>query len=1034
MDKSPTTFREHSIGQPIEKNYPASIMGDEEEWYRELFEGAFDATFIFSMNGHMIDVNPAACLLTGYSREELLSLEFDDLKARSDDGEGKMLTQAFPYGVEGVSEIFLLRKNGERIAAEFRARRMSLAGRTIFYATARGATGWQSRKTEPETDGESSARIKTILESITESCLSLDREGNIVEINQKASNFFGMPADGMIGHRLWDLFPQAVDSEFYIQFHKAVSEQSPVHFETKSVVRPNAWVEVHAYPTRERLSIYFHDITARKRADEELRANEDRYRDLVEHSALLMCTHDLNGRVLSANNFALQTFGSSEAEIVGKNIRNFLLPEFVPELGVYLEKISREGAAEGLVAVRTPGGGQRILEYHNTLRIVGVESPIVRGIARDITKQKTAESSLRKAVRRLTELETIVSRSPTVAFLCRAEKGWPVEFVSENVSQFGYTPEDFTTGKLSFRSIAHPGDYERVATEVRQFLHEGKTEFTKHYRILTKSGETRWLDDWTWVRRDANGTVTHLQGIVLDCTERERVVDELRKLSHAVEQSPVSVVITDLDGKIEYVNPKFTRITGYTFEEAHGQNPRILKSAESPPEVYRQLWQTIISGGTWCGELHNKKKNGELYWEYASISPITDSFGKPAHFIAVKEDITERKKAEESLHQAEEQLLQSQKMEAVGQLAGGIAHDFNNLLTAIIGYSELLLERLRAEEPLRADVEEIRKAGQRAASLTRQLLAFSRKQVLQPKVFNLNSVVAEIEKMISRLIGEDIELVTLLDPALGNIKADQGQIEQVLLNLVVNSRDAMPHGGKLIVETQNLDVTSREKSADLPAGSYVVLSVADSGEGMDPETKSHIFEPFFTTKGQGKGTGLGLSTVYGIVMQSGGEIRIQSERGQGTICKVFLPRVEGQFQQTETRFPSALAPSGGHTILVVEDEEMVRKLAAQALRLKGYTVLEASNAGEALLICEQHPGDIHLMLTDLIMPRMLGPELAARLKSLRPRMKVLYMSGYADPRIRDSQASEGDLADIQKPFTPDLLVTRVREVIAERSS
>jgi signal transduction histidine kinase/CheY-like chemotaxis protein len=400
-------------------------------------------------------------------------------------------------------------------------------------------------------------------------------------------------------------------------------------------------------------------------------------------------------------------------------------------------------------------------------------------------------------------------------------------------------------------------------------------------------------------------------------------------------------------------------------------------------------------------------------------------------FTAFIRDISERKRAEKEKETLENQFRQAQKMEAIGQLTGGIAHDFNNLLTVINGYSEMLLQTLPAGDLQRDNAEQIKQAGERAAALTRQLLAFSRKQMLEPKVLDLNAVVTNIEKMLTRTIGEDITLATTLTPGLGCVKADSGQIEQVVLNMAVNARDAMPQGGKLTIETANveLDETFARKHVVVQPGRYVMLAVSDTGCGMDAETQRRIFEPFFTTKGQGKGTGLGLATVYGIVKQSGGSIWVYSEVGKGTTFKVYLPRVE---EKPDTVLPGTVraAPlKGTETILLVEDDAPLRKLTLSLLRQGGYHVLVASDREEALQLCGQYEGPIHLMLTDVVMPGISGPEAAQRLASTRPDMKVLFMSGYTD----DTIVSHGILIEgvtfLQKPFTADALARKVREVL-----
>jgi len=523
--------------------------------------------------------------------------------------------------------------------------------------------------------------------------------------------------------------------------------------------------------------------------------------------------------------------------------------------------------------------------------------------------------------------------------------------------------------------------------------------------------------------RDTDGSVIGVIGIAKDITERKHSEDMIRRLTVAVEQSPAAVVVTDTKGRIEYVNRRFTEITGYTSAEVLGKTPRVLQSGITPPEVYKDLWTTITAGREWTGVMQNRRKDGQLYWDSATVSPVRDTTGVVTHFVAIKQDVSAQRLLEDQFRQA-------QKMEAVGRLAGGVAHDFNNLLSVITSYSEMVLEDLGPADPRRADLDEIRKAAVAAAGLTRQLLAFSRQQVLQPRVLSPNAVIEGVDKMLRRLIGEDVALTTVLAPDIGSIKADPGQMEQVIMNLAVNARDAMPEGGQLTIATSNIELDSHYAGDHIPvvAGPYVLLAVTDTGSGMDDETKRRLFEPFFTTKEKGKGTGLGLATVYGIVKQSGGFIWVYSELGQGTTFKIYLPRVADEPMAAEApRSPESV--HGTETVLLAEDSPGVRSAARQILGRLGYTVIDAPNGAAALALAASLTGPLDLLVTDVVMPEMSGRQLAERLTALRPGLKVLYVSGYTDDAVVRHGVLEAGISYLEKPFTPERLARKVREVL-----
>ncbi len=526
--------------------------------------------------------------------------------------------------------------------------------------------------------------------------------------------------------------------------------------------------------------------------------------------------------------------------------------------------------------------------------------------------------------------------------------------------------------------------------------------------------------------RGTDGKVYGIMSILMDVTRQKASEESRARLTIAVEQAGESILVTDTRGMIEYVNPAFERITGYGWNEIVGRNPRFLKSGRHDAAFYADLWETIGRGEVWRGTIHNRRKDGTLYEEDTVISPVRDPHGKVVNYVSVKRDVTD-------VRRMEEQLRQSQKMEAVGRLAGGIAHDFNNLLTAISGYCDLLLLRLPRHSALRGEVEEIRKAGDRATVLTRQLLAFSRRQVLQPKILDLNAVVRNMEQMLQRLIGEDVELSTDLSPSLGPVKADPGQLEQVIVNLAVNARDAMPDGGRITIATSDVDLSpdQAEGHQDARPGPHALLSVEDTGHGMSGEILAHLFEPFFTTKENGKGTGLGLATVYGIVRQSGGHIRVKSAPGSGSTFGIYLPRAEEPGLAARAADRPAAMHSGTNTgtVLLAEDDELVRLLVREILRVNGYTVLEARDGREALALAEGHRGTIDLLLTDVVMPKMGGRELAERIHALRPDTRILYMSGYTDDAIVRHGVLEEEIPFLQKPFTAVRLSRKVREVL-----
>ncbi len=513
----------------------------------------------------------------------------------------------------------------------------------------------------------------------------------------------------------------------------------------------------------------------------------------------------------------------------------------------------------------------------------------------------------------------------------------------------------------------------------------------------------------------------------LQITRIRRRLVEREEFFQLISENVIDMIaVVDSNGRRAYNSPSYQRILGYSPEE--------LEATSSFEQVHPDDHQIVVDAAgdvrrTGVGrriEYRMRHKDGSWVYLESTASPVMNAKGEVENLVIVNRDISERRRLEE-------QLRQSQKMDAIGRLSGGVAHDFNNLLGVIIGYAEILQERIPETDSMRAPVDQIIKAGSRASSLTKQLLAFSRQQVMEPKILVLNAVVADTEKMLRRLIGEDIELLTSLDPALGKIRADQGQIEQVIMNLAVNARDAMPEGGRLVIETANFEIDdkfARRYAYPVLPGSYILLTVSDNGIGMDTATQQRIFEPFFTTKEKGKGTGLGLSTVYGVVKQSGGYIDVVSTRGKGTTFNIYLPCVGQNAVETNTLGPERPEElRGTETILVAEDEDTLRALTRHLLELYGYRVLEACDGNQALRLSEQTADEINVLLTDVVMPGISGRILADQLKQKRPDVKVVFMSGYTGQRVGEKDILEPGSLFLQKPFTREGLARKIREAL-----
>ena len=870
--------------------------------------------------------------------------------------------------------------------------------------------------------------LHTLMDNIPDHIYFKDRESRFTRINKAQAARFGFsdPAQAL-GKTDFDFFLPGHAQLAYEDEQEIIRTGKPMVGKEEREDWPDGhvtWVSTTKMPLRDaqgNITGTFgvsRDITERKRMEDALRESQALTDAIVDSTPDMIWSVD-------PGNFALLTFNRGLRDYYSQH-RGIQLRVGMPQTELFTDQryldqwrqLYQRALAEGFYTTEyTPSQGAIILQL--TFNLLKREGKVfgISVFGKDITERKQAEAALQESEERFRSLV----ENATVGIYRTTPEGRILMANPALIRMLGF--QNFE--ELAVRNLEEEGfepGYTRSDFHARM---ERDCEVKGLEVAWAKlNGEAIFVRESARAIRHKDGKILWYDGVVEDITAEKKAEAEHVRLVTAIEQSGEAVVMTNTNGDIEYVNAAFTRVTGYSREEILGQNPRVLKSGKHDQEFYQHLWQTILNGQIWRGEIVNQHKDGSLYTEQMTISPIVDERGQITHFVATKQDATERKSLEAQLQQAA-------KMEAVGRLAGGVAHDFNNLLTIINGYSELLLEKFAADPSTGGYLKEINDAGGRAASLTRQLLAFSRLQVLAPQVLDLNALVTNLEKMLRRLIGEDVQLNTLLDPALRRIKADPGQVEQVLMNLAVNARDAMPIGGYLTLETRNVELDDEyaRNHPTVTPGPHVMVSVSDTGVGMTPETQARIFEPFFTTKGIGKGTGLGLATVYGIVKQSGGSIWVYSELGQGTVFKIYFPLIGESSPESELPKTAADLAAGTETVLMVEDEEGVRSLVRLALVAGGYDVLEADSAQKALAICANHPGPIHLLLTDVIMPEMSGPEVASKVAALRPGIRVLYMSGYTDDAVLHHGVVSQDMPFIQKPFSPLALRRKIREVL-----
>jgi len=1013
------------------------MLRESEEKYRTILENIEDGYYEVDLRGHFTFFNDPVCRLFGYSKEELTGMNDQQY---TDQENAKKLYQTFNrvYKTGEPTKGFgweIIRKDGTKRYIEASVSLVrNKSGQPIgFRGIVRDVT---ERKAAEEEVRHALSLLNGTLESTADGILEVDRARKIVSFNQKFVQMWHIPKSIMASQdddqALAFVLDQLRDpGGFRAKVNELYNQPEAESFDLLEFKDGRIFERYSQPQWVSEQSVgrvwSFRDVTERWRAELALRESEGKYRELTDLLPEMVFETDQTGKLLFANRCAFDTFGYTKEDFDrGLRLFEMVIPEDRERVAKNIETLLKEGKVTGNEYTALRKDGTTFPVWASPNLIIRDDKPVgIRGIVIDIRERKQAEEALRVSEEKY---RLLVENAGEAIFV--AQNGM-LKFANRNTTEMiGYSKEELTS--KPFQEFIHPADRELVLDRHLKRLGGHDLPSVYPFRIVKKDGNVRWVELntvlITWEGRPAT------LNFMSDITERkqaEEALQESEKKFRVLTETAASGIFILQGEKFVYVNPASEAITGYSREELLAMDFENLVHPDFQ-EMVKQRAQARQQGQPVPSryELKIVTKNGEERWIDLAVGVITFE-GKTA-ILGTDFDITERKRAEEEMRALEEHLRQSQKIEAIGRLAGGIAHDFNNLLTVIKGYSELSLLDLKETDSLRGNIKEIQKASQRASDLTRHLLAFSRRQILDLKVLDLNSLLRDLDKMLRRIIGEDIELSTKLANDLGKVKIDPSQFEQMILNLAVNARDAMLSGGKLTIETMNveLDEPYTPTHIGVTPGYYVRLSVSDTGLGMSNDVKEKIFEPFFTTKEIGKGTGLGLSTVYGIVKQSGGHIWVYSEAGRGTTFKIYLPRIEGELDTLHSRDETDSFPMGSETVLLVEDDPLVRDMANRLLEQQGYRVFEAANGKEALRVAHEHSGDrIHLLLTDVVMPQMGGKELADQLKIVRPEVKVLYSSGYTDDAIVHHGVLVPGTHFLQKPFSIKTLSHKVRDVL-----
>lgn len=1011
-----------------------------EERYRLLFENVKEAVFITTPDGRYIDVNPAYVEMFGYaSREEMLRLDIAaDIYANQGERErfSRLLEEK---GSVKDYRLEMRKKDGERLvvlatAAAARDRH----GKVVEYQGINyDITGLEREREKLKDQLE---QLDLALKSADMGVWSWDIPVRRVFFDDRACRLLGIDPStftGTVDEYYKVVLPEdraAIRAALYGSF----KEEDPYYKQSYRVVLPDGtlrnimgrWkVDKDAFGKPSRVHGILWDVTDRKKTEEDLKQATDLLRAIIDTAPTAIVGLDLDGKVRTVwNRAAERMLGWSEEEAMGR-LLPIVSPENEEEFRQHHGRIRRGKNIDGLEIRRKKSDGAEIDLGVYASPLIDDNGTVTGsiGVLVDITERKRVEEVLRKSEERL---KATLDAAQMVAFEIHVDGSHrevgPVDKL------FG-RPAGYSHPTLSdlFAAI-HPEDRENVQSMMASAL-RGESGYDVQFRVFQEDGAVRWIEATGALQRDGKGNPVRILGMARNVTRRQAAEEALRRseerFRRMIRNSNDIIALVDGNNRLTSVSGPLEKVLGYGPEEVKGAFFLDFVHPEDQEEVGKATSE-IIRGPEESRILEFRVRHKDGKW--VSVEAVSSNLLKDPSVKAIVSnirDVTER-------NRLREQLQQAMKMEAVGRLAGGVAHDFNNILTVVTGNVELARMSLSPSDPLIRCLDQITKASDSAASLTRQLLAFSRKQIIEPKVLNLNELVGNVQQMLGRLIGENVELRTALDSGLASVKVDPGQFEQVLVNLAVNARDAMPDGGRLVVETANatLDEGYCATHPTASPGEYVLLAVSDTGHGMTARVKEHLFEPFFTTKGKGHGTGLGLATTFGVVRQAGGSIEVYSEEGRGTSFKIYIPAVKERAEKLvkETRTLDTL--KGNETILLVEDEESVRKLALAMLKNLGYRVIEARDGEEALMLADRHGGKIDLLMTDIVMPGINGRELSERLTRAYPAMKTLFTSGYTEDVIVRHGVIDSQLNFIGKPYSLQGIARKIREALGSGTS